>query len=85
MKCKHPETQITAVPTYFADDDVTVLLIAVRCLACRVRFRFLGLFGVGQIVLCLLQLLLEKESPLRCFPDGEMLGLDAKLINIAVG
>jgi len=43
MKCKHPETHITAVPTYFADDDVTVLLIAVRCLACRVRFRFLGI------------------------------------------
>lgn len=43
MKCKHPETQITAVPAYFSEDDVTVLAISVKCLACKVRFRFLGI------------------------------------------
>ena len=43
------------------------------------------LFGVGQIHLCLLELLLEEEPALGGFCDGEVLRQVAQLVDVAVG
>jgi hypothetical protein len=43
MSCHHQQTGISAEPIYYQEDDVFILRVSVKCMACGARFQFRGL------------------------------------------